>query len=265
MISIFGMTNDPLRSFGGPGYFRSASKRNREENLSRILQPVENGQVWKTNSCKFPNKAFVINLERRTDRWEEFQSRNSELFNNFDVSRYSAEEREDRQSAIFESHFSCLKKGLSNSECVIVMEDDSYLVPGALSKLKLAFQDLPDDWDCLIGNHYFFGEMQILTSNIAKPIGYASTINFVIYRNTIIEKIVEHRGKEKELPDFDHFLTSEKVPIQNYTIWPMISREYLSFSDHKQKIRNMEIRVAENSHLFQFIDSDSYYPSLSNW
>lgn len=265
MISIFGTMNDPLRSSGGPGYFRSVSRGNREKNLARILQPVENNQIFKSNSCRFPDQVYVINLDHRTDRWDEFKFRNSDLFHNFTVTRFSAVEKENRQSAIFESHFSCLKQGLSLHESIVVMEDDSYLVPGALSKLKLAFQDLPGDWDCLIGNHYFFGQMQILTSHLAKPTPYASTINFVVYRNTIISKIEENRHHEKTLSDFDHFLTSEKVPIQNYTIWPMISREYLSFSDHKQKIRNMEIRAASNSDLFQFIDGDTYYPSIPDW
>lgn len=257
--------NDPLRSSGGHGYFRAISKSNKEENLSRIKKSIDSGELWKLNSCQFPSKAYVINLDRRSDRWDEFKSRNLDLFDNFEVSRFSAIEKEDRQSAIFESHFSCLKQGLSEEECIVVMEDDAYLVPGALSKLKLAFNDLPSDWDCLIGNHYFFGEMQILTENLSKPIGYASTINFVVYRNTIISKVEQNIQKSKEFPDFDHFITSEKVPIQNYTIWPMISREFLSFSDHKQKVRNMEIRVAENSNLFQFIDSDSYYQSIPNW
>jgi hypothetical protein len=257
--------NDPLRSAGGPGYFRSISKKNKSENLSRLLEPSENYLPGKNNPCEFPNQAYVLNLDRRVDRWEEFQSRNSQLFASFNVSRFSAYEAEDKQSAIFESHFSCLKQGLSNSECIVVMEDDAYLVDGALEKLHHSFRDLPEDWDCLMGNHYFFGQMQILTPHLAKPIGTASTINFVIYRNTILPKIEAYWDLKDEEPDFDHFLTSEKVPIQNYSVWPMISREYLSFSDHKQKVRNMEIRVAENAHLFQFIDSEIYYPSIPNW
>ncbi len=257
--------NDPLRSSVGPGYFSSISRKNQAENLSRILPPVKSTENWQLNSCEFPTQVFVINLDRRIDRWDEFKLRNSLLFENFEVSRFPAIEKEDRQSAIFESHFSCLQENFKNSDSIIVMEDDGYLAEGWLPKLKLAFQDLPKDWDCLIGNHYFFGQMQILTPHLAQPLGIASTINFVVYRETILEKISSNWDQRKETPDFDHFITSEKIPIQNYTIWPMISREYLSFSDHKQRIRNMEIRVAENSHLFQFVDSDTYYPSIPNW
>jgi GR25 family glycosyltransferase involved in LPS biosynthesis len=257
--------NNPLRSSEGPGYFRGVSKKNKAENLARIIPQTKILGKFKSNPCKFPTQVYVVNLDRRQDRWQEFKLRNSLLFQNFEVSRFSALEKEDRQDAIFESHFSCLQENLKNSECIIVMEDDAYLAEGWLPKLKLAFQDLPSDWDCLIGNHYFFGQMQILTPHLAQPLGIASTVNFVVYRKTILEKISSNWDQRKETPDFDHFITSEKIPIQNYTIWPMISREYLSFSDHKQRIRNMEIRVAENSHLFQFVDSESYYPSIPNW
>ena len=257
--------NNPLRSSEGPGYFRSVSEKNKAENLARIIPQTKILCEFKSNTCKFPTQAYVVNLDLRSDRWQEFKLRNSLLFQNFEVSRFSALEKEDRQDVIFESHFSCLQQNLENSECIIVMEDDAYLAEGWLPKLKLAFQDLPSDWDCLIGNHYFFGQMQILTPHLAQPLGIASTVNFVVYRKTILEKISSNWDQRKETPDFDHFITSEKIPIQNYTIWPMISREYLSFSDHKQRIRNMEIRVAENSHLFQFVDSESYYPSIPNW
>jgi hypothetical protein len=40
----------------------------------------------------------------------------------------------------------------------------------------------------------------------------------------------------------------------------MVSREYLSHSDHAGKIKDMSMRVRENANLFQFIDSDKYYP-----
>jgi hypothetical protein len=65
--------------------------------------------------------------------------------------------------------------------------------------------------------------------------------------------------------DVDHFLTSEETPINNYSIWPMVSREFVSLSDHHKKIRNMEYRVREHAFQFPFIDSDIYYSSIEGW
>ena len=146
------------------------------------------------------------------------------------------------------------------------MEDDCYLATGGLEKLKAAFHDLPNDWDCLIGNHYFISDIEVLTNHIAKPKNQASTLNFAVFRNTILEKIKDNihlRGML--LRDIDHFITSEEIPINNYTVWPMISREYLSHSDHKNKVRDMTNRIRENAFLYQFVDSDTYYPSIPEW
>jgi len=67
------------------------------------------------------------------------------------------------------------------------------------------------------------------------------------------------------LLDIDHFITCEEVPINNFTIWPMVSREYTSFSDHKGKVKDMTMRIRENAYLYQFVDSHIYYPSLQDW
>jgi hypothetical protein len=67
------------------------------------------------------------------------------------------------------------------------------------------------------------------------------------------------------LRDIDHFITSEEVPINNYTVWPMISREYVSHSDHKNSVKDMTNRIRENAFLYQFVDSDTYYPSIPEW
>ena len=146
------------------------------------------------------------------------------------------------------------------------MEDDCYLATGGLEKLKAAFPDLPNDWDCLIGNHYFISDIEVLTNHIAKPKNQASTLNFAVFRNTILKKINDNihlRGML--LRDIDHFITSEEIPINNYTVWPMISREYVSHSDHKNSVKDMTIRIRENAFLYQFVDSDTYYPSIIDW
>ena len=148
------------------------------------------------------------------------------------------------------------------------MEDDSYLAGGGVEKLKETWKDLPEDWDVLIGNHYFFGKMNILTDNLAKPTQRASTINFSIFRKTCLPKIKEHKYLRDAYPsirDFDHYVTSEIVPINNYTVWPMISREISSYSDHRGRILDSSTRIRENAYKYRFIDQDKYYSSLEEW
>ena len=258
--------DNPLSSPGGQGYFRYFSHKNKSEDLKRILDRRADKTITPGNPCEFPDKIFVINLDRRVDRWESFRSNNKDLFQKFQIQRFSAIEGKKSVDAIFQSYLFCLDRALQTDEVVIVMEDDAYLVSGALEKLKLAYSDLPSDWDCLIGNHYFIGEIELLSENLAKPIIQASSTNFCIFRKTILEKIHSNLFKrDSSLLDIDHFITNEKIPINNYTVWPMVSRESVSFSDNKGSVKDMTIRIREHAHLYQFIDSETYYPGLQDW
>lgn len=258
--------NDPLASQPTKGYFRYFSAKNREGDLTHIHDLREKSLVTPDNPCKFPRKIYVINLDRREDRWLESTFVNEELFSKISVERFSAVELPNPVDAIFESFVNCLEKGFETEETIIIMEDDAYLARGGFEKLCLAFDSLPSDWDCLIGNHYFFGKMNVLSDHLAKPVGEASTLNFAIFRNTILTKIKTNMHlRESVRLDIDHFITSDEVPINNYSVWPMVSREITSFSDHKKSIKDMTIRIREHASLFAFVDSDTYYPGLRDW
>jgi hypothetical protein len=158
--------------------------------------------------------------------------------------------------------------GFTEEESIIIMEDDAYIAKGGIEKLRESWRDLPDDWDALMGNHYHFGTMEILSDSIAKPTDRASTANFGVYRNSILQKIKDHEESRNGNPfkkDFDHFITSNTVPINNYTVWPMISREIPSFSDHNGKELDMSVRIREHAFRYRFVDDETYYPSLKGW
>jgi GR25 family glycosyltransferase involved in LPS biosynthesis len=263
--------NNPLgSSFGG---FREKSLRNKVEDEKSIVDLRGQVDLGPKNKCPFPTKVFVINVSGRGDRMEKFKVNNSELYQTFDVQRWEAvttgfRPGADVVDAIFQSFVTCMEFGFAEEESIIIMEDDAYLAKGGIEKLREAYEDLPDDWDVLIGNHYFFGLMKILTDNIAKPADRASTANFGVYRRSILQKIKDHEWTRKENPfkrDIDHFITSNTVPINNYTVWPMISREIPSFSDHKGKNLDVVSRIRENSYKYRFVDGEEYYSSLEGW
>lgn len=258
--------NNPLgSSFGN---FRIISLKNREKDERSLIDKRSEFKPG-GNPCKFPSKIFVINKSERTDRWERFKKANESLMEKFEVGRWEASSPNRNiptvVDAIFDSFYQCIKS--SPDECIIIMEDDSYLAEGALEKIQRAWEDLPEDWDILIGNHYFFGSMEILTDNLAKPVERASTINFSIIRKTILPKIEEnlHQRSAPSIGDFDHFVTSPSVPINNFTVWPMVSREFPSFSDHKQKNLDSAQKIRENAFKYLFVDQDKYYSSLEGW
>lgn len=258
--------NNPLSSIG-KGHFSLTSRKNKDKDLERIIdRRSEELTIFNQNKISVPNKAFVINLKEREDRWERFCNINRDLFGKLEVERFEAIQDKDVSKAIFSSHVGCLEKSFPAEKCVLVLEDDCILASGWYEKLEQCFLDLPKDWDVLIGNHYFYSSIEVLTDNLAKPIGTASTANFVVYNQTSLEKIRnDYHLRQMALQDIDHFLTSDLTSINNYTSWPMLSREFFSMSDHRGKARNMELRVREHAHMFPFIDSESYYPSIDCW
>ena len=258
--------NNPLGFSGGE--FRLRSLKNKEQDeKSLITRRIKLGG----NPCSFPTKICVINRKDRQDRWENFCIMNSDLMSSFDVQRWVAttinHEITSVVDAIFDSFLSCLKKSFETEETIIIMEDDAYLADGGREKLLSCWKDLPGDWDVLIGNHYWFYEMEILTDHLAKPKGRASTANFIVARKTILPKILEnlsHRGNPST-NDFDHFITCDEVPVNNYTVWPMISREISSYSDHKGKNLDSSMKIRENAYKYLFVDQEKYYPSIEGW
>lgn len=257
--------NNPLgSSFGG---FKLKSERNRSEDEKSILDKRSDFLVG-GNTVPFPKKVYVIHKSEREDRWSTFKSYNKQIFDLFEVLKWEASvpggKIQSVTDAIFDSFLKCIKN--SPDEAIIIMEDDSYLADGGIEKIKSAWEELPFDWDVLFGNHYFYGQIEVLSGHLAKPIGRASTCNFIVVRRTIISKIEENLEK-REIPsirDFDHFITSE-ITINNFTVWPMISREFSSFSDHKSKILDSSIKIRENAYKYLFIDHDKYYSSLEGW
>jgi GR25 family glycosyltransferase involved in LPS biosynthesis len=258
--------NNPLAS--SFGNFRILSEKNRAEDEKCLLDKRSEFNPG-GNPCIFPSKIFVINRLEREDRWKKFTSSNKSLFQEFEVQRWEASTPNSKiktvVDAIFDSFYQCIKS--SEEECIIIMEDDCYLAEGGLEKIKEAWKDLPEDWDILIGNHYFFGRIEIFSNHLAKPKDRASTINFSIIRKTILPKIEEnlHKRSIPSIRDFDHFVTSSEVQINNFTVWPMVSREIPSFSDHKQKNLDSTQKIRENSFKYLFVDQEKYYPSLEGW
>ena len=258
--------NNPLgTSFGD---FKLRSEKNRQEDEKCILDERSNFTPG-GNSCTFPTKVYVIHRSERQDRWERFRSANKELFDTFEVLPWEASTPNQNiptvVDAIFESFFSCIKN--SPDESIIIMEDDAYLAEGGIEKIKHAWKDLPEDWDVLIGNHYFFGSIRVLSDHLAKPVERGSTANLIVVRKTIIPKMEENLSQRStpSLRDFDHYVTSETIPINHFTIWPMVSREFSSFSDHRGKFLDSSQKIREHAFKYLFIDQDSYYSSLEGW
>jgi GR25 family glycosyltransferase involved in LPS biosynthesis len=93
----------------------------------------------------FFKNPLVINLDRRTDRMEQFDKQAKEL--NIKYERLQAVEASDPRFGCKLSHMAALSK--YDSEVIFVFEDDSIFVDNFEAQFQMAMSNVPDDWDML--------------------------------------------------------------------------------------------------------------------
>ena len=98
----------------------------------------------------FFRNPILINLDRRTDRLEQFDKQAKELGISYE--RLQAVEASDARFGCKLSHMAALSK--YDSEIVFVFEDDSLFVEDFQAKFEQAMANAPEDWDMLyLGAH----------------------------------------------------------------------------------------------------------------
>jgi GR25 family glycosyltransferase involved in LPS biosynthesis len=95
-------------------------------------------------------KAILINLDRRTDRLEQFDKQAKSL--DITYERLQAVEASDARFGCKLSHMAALSK--YDCDVVFVFEDDALFVEDFQTKFDEAMRNAPDDWDMLyLGAH----------------------------------------------------------------------------------------------------------------
>jgi GR25 family glycosyltransferase involved in LPS biosynthesis len=118
-------------------------------------------------------RAFVINLDRRPDRWKTFENDAKDI--GIPYTRFSAIDGQklmpnDQLQRIFEGNDYYMRRGMvacalshiklmiellySSYDFFIILEDDITFVPDFAKKVNHLLEKLPDDWDlCYLGHH----------------------------------------------------------------------------------------------------------------
>jgi glycosyl transferase family 25 len=95
-------------------------------------------------------KAILINLDRRTDRLEQFDKQAKELGIIYD--RLTAVESFNPMFGCNLSHIAALSK--YDCDVIFIFEDDALFVEDFQAKFDQAMRNVPDDWDMLyLGAH----------------------------------------------------------------------------------------------------------------
>lgn len=94
---------------------------------------------------------FVINLDKRTDRWSDIQAE----FKDWNIQRVSATEFNPGWKGTTLSHIRCMElANKRNYDWIVILEDDCTLAPDALKKFKSLLPTLwnrRSEWDVFVG------------------------------------------------------------------------------------------------------------------
>lgn len=198
-------------------------------------------------------KSYVIHLRKRTDRYKLFTKelrgfkKDYEIFNAIRKTQGCWGTSESFKSIIKK----CKKEGYKQ---VLIFEDDvKFCSPKSKEKFQKAIDDLPKDWDILLGGVYSLGNKNelkkgVVTDNLVKVTDFSS-LHCTLINHTAYDYFLKH-DYNKGMKHIDRFLgrESKKGNISVYLTYPMVAIQHEGYSDnvkgnvnYKNLLKNFEL------------------------
>jgi GR25 family glycosyltransferase involved in LPS biosynthesis len=193
------------------------------------------------------DKIYCINLDRRTDRWEECLIEFEK--HSIDVERFSAIDGKDLKllsglnsgqvGAIY-SHIGVIQKSKeSNLDNVLILEDDVEFHDNVNQMFFDYIENVPSDWDIIFfgGNHsenniWMTEPLIPVTEHVYKIIrSYANHCYAV--KNTVYDKLIEALSR-KDKPN-DVLVSNIQKELNCYLFRPHLAWQRPSYSDLQEE------------------------------
>jgi GR25 family glycosyltransferase involved in LPS biosynthesis len=186
---------------------------------------------------------YCINLDRRTDRWqecqEEFKKHNliAERFSAFDGNNLdSLPNLNPGQVGAIYSHRGIIQKAKEkNLDNILILEDDVQFDENLNSKFSEIFFRIPDDWDVILfgGNHagnnpWSKGELTFMADNVFK-VSYSLALHCYAVKNTVYDLAINTLSKMNKTNDV--LFAEIQKDINCYIIRPHLAWQRPSYSD----------------------------------
>jgi len=203
------------------------------------------------------DKIYCINLDHRTDRWEECQK----IFEKNEIICERISAKDGNEIGLYNpfkyelansiSHLSAIKKAKENNfKNVLIFEDDFEIIENFNDEFEKKISDLPTDWDVVYfgGNHT--QPVEIINDNIGKMSwSYAVHMygvngkffdNIISYMDSKINGVLDGSVSLNPSVGSDYFYAQIQKDYNFYTIRPYMSWQREGFSDIQQKFYNYD-------------------------
>lgn len=195
------------------------------------------------------NKVYCINLERRSDRLENFKKQVQKydlgLFNvfkaydgkNIDLNLYDTNLKSGELGLIL-SNLDIINEAIEKKyDSILILEDDCVFT-SEVKNIDTYFSFLPTDWDMLYmgGNHNtHVGSVppQKINDKVIKLHNTFST-HFIGIKSTIFPQIKNIISKYREPLDVSYTRIQKSFNV--YSFYPAIAKQVVDFSDIQNQI-----------------------------
>jgi GR25 family glycosyltransferase involved in LPS biosynthesis len=197
---------------------------------------------------EFFNKTFCINLERRSDRWDECLSE-FDKHGITNVDRFIAVDGKNldqslpgfmtpSRTALVLTNIQIIEEAIKNGyETILILEDDIEFDPQVV-EMDSYFDLLPDDWDMLYfgGNHNTHvgsAPPNIINEKVCKLHNTYST-HCVAINKKAFQKVLDRIKKCDNALDVIYVELQKSINV--YSFYPLIATQRVSFSDIENKM-----------------------------
>ena len=191
------------------------------------------------NLKKHFDKIYVINLDRRPDRFETFKKELSKYDIN-DVEKFSAIDGSkieiinspilSGELGVLESHLEIIRKCKEeNIKNVLILEDDVYFTDEVLN-LDDYMSKVPSDWDFIYfgGNHVYGQKPQLINDKIIK-LNFTVALQCVAINSSMFEIIEMVLSKKQK--QVDGYYADLHNRFNAYGFYPNMAKQKAGFSD----------------------------------
>jgi len=196
---------------------------------------------------------YVINLNKRGDRWENIKKTFSDPY--FNLIRVEAVEDKKGWIGCFMSHKKCLEIAKEkNLPYTIVIEDDCvpFEPTNFLDRFKkiVEYLETHDDWNIMIGStasirpSYYDNVVPFAENEYFIEFNSAFMTHMVFYNKNIYDFYINEKIT-KPVDEFWHKKIKALIPV------PFIAKQYPNFSDIIKRNKSDELRTNEANSTLQ--------------